>query len=478
MRTYILVILFLFSFLANVEVVRAQVSGTSLNYLDILPQKDITNPAHIAPYDFYIGLPVLSNLNLLINNDFLSWNSIFDRGVDDSLRINVPKLLSKVHGKNLLGVELNTDIFRMGMRLQNNGYLTIGISAHASFNIVTTKTTLDFLFRGPGQYIGQNDLSNNAISLNSYIDLYAGYAHQISDKITVGGKFKIINGLYNVNTAKSGLLWNVLDGDMENSNELTPYTYTLNVDGEINTNLPVNEDFSLGKLGLPIGQNWGFGIDLGISYDFAENWNFSASLLDVGAIFWRGKTVELAANDPNTEIAYQGIVLNNIFDIENTDLLGLVEESLLNVLDTLGFVPTQTKGYTTSLPTTFTAGFTYTLAEKHQFGVLFKGKIMNKYFLGEMGVAYTFTPCKNFAISVNNVFTPTSALNFGFAMVGNIGPVQLYLGVDRLNSFNVAAMRTVNVNFGINFVFGKHEILPSKIAKEKHFNSATKSSNY
>ena len=67
-------------------------------------------------------------------------------------------------------------------------------------------------------------------------------------------------------------------------------------------------------------------------------------------------------------------------------------------------------------------------------------------------------------MSVSNTFGSSGPLNLGFAIAGNLGPLQLHLGVDRINSFNVAKMRTAAVTFGINFVIGKYEIHPSKIA--------------
>jgi hypothetical protein len=142
------------------------------------------------------------------------------------------------------------------------------------------------------------------------------------------------------------------------------------------------------------------------------------------------------------------------------------------LIDTLDFKKTDTKKYSTILPTQFFVGASYTLAEMNTFGVLLKGQIIGNKFLNfEASVSYTFM-IKNFGISVNNTFTRNSAFNFGGAFVANLGPIQFHLGLDRITSFNVAAMRGVNFNFGINILIGKKEILPRKIAAKEEEKAA------
>ncbi|MEG2666345.1 MAG: DUF5723 family protein, partial [Bacteroidales bacterium] len=155
---YPLLILGLLCFFLSSRV-RAQV-GTSQYFLNILPQANVNNPAFIAPDDFYFGFPALSNVHAQLYNNFLSWDRMVERGSDDSLRFNVPKLLGKIGTKARIGLEVDEDILRFGFRRKEN-YFHVGLSLHANANVVLTKKTLDFLLRGPGQSMGNNDLSGN-----------------------------------------------------------------------------------------------------------------------------------------------------------------------------------------------------------------------------------------------------------------------------------------------------------------------------
>lgn len=456
---------------------RAQV-GTNLYYMDFVPQQSANNPAFKAPYDFYFGFPGLSGLHAQLHNDAFSWSNLIERGVDDSLRFNVGKTVGRLHNRNLIGAEITEEILRFGFKKGEN-YFHLGLSAKVDANVVLTKPLLSFLLLGPGQFLGENHFKHNAIDATAYAYLYFGWSRKISDMVTVGARVKLINGLYNATAKKLGITWNVLNDDLADPT-LSPYTYELKVDGEIRTNL-LGQDFKWNGLSFSdFYKNWGFGIDMGVIVDFAPNWRFTASALDLGAIFWKDHNANVfhSRND-SVNYPFQGLDELNVFG-EGIRFDSLISRAVTRIVDTLNFErdTNYRKGYTTMLPTTLTIGFDYTLLEQHRFGLMFKGRLLNNYFSADVGIAYTYTPCKNFAVSVSNTFGNSGPLNLGFAIAGNLGPVQLHLGVDRINSFNVAKMRTASVTFGINFVIGKYEIHPSKLAYIRAEKAAAQNMEY
>lgn len=455
---------------------RAQV-GVVQYFMDLVPGQNSNNPAFIAPYDAYFGFPAVSGIHAQVNNDSFVWADIIERGVDDSLRLNKSNFVGKLHDKNIFGVELTEEILRVGFKSGKN-YFHVGLSAQVDANIVLTKPLLSFLALGPGQFLGENKFTGNSIDANAYAYLYFGWSRKISKMVTLGARVKLINGLYNISTKNLALTWNVINSDMSDPT-ISPYTYQLKVDGDMRLNIPITEDNKVGSLGFPIGKNWGFGIDMGVNVDFASNWTFSAAVSDIGAIFWKDENASVMRSDKvKTIYNFEGLGSLDFFNNKGVKLDSMLSTALTTVLDTLGFEKTDEEGYTTVLPTTFTIGIAYTLAEQHQFGAIFKGRIMNSYFAPEVGLAYTYTPCKNFAVSVSNTFSRSGALNLGLSLVGNIGPVQLYVAVDRINSFNVSKMKTIGAAFGINFVIGKHEILPSRIAARKSEKAAEQNMRY
>ncbi|MDE5703917.1 MAG: hypothetical protein K2H70_03735, partial [Bacteroidales bacterium] len=282
-RGWYILVVWLLMICGQPVAVRAQ-SAANLYYMDFVAQQATVNPAFKAPYDFYFGFPGLSGLNLQLNNDAFSWSDIIERGVDDSLRLNIGKAAGRLRSRNVLGLDVRADILRFGFKKGEN-YFHLGLSAEVYANAVLTKQFLSFVLLGPGQFIGDNYFKHNAIDATAYASLYFGWSRRVSGMVTVGARAKLIGGLFNLSTKKLGISWDILNADLSDPT-LSPYTYSLKVDGEIRTNM-MGKDFSWNGLDFSgIGKDWGCGFDLGAGVDFAPNWRFTASVLNLGAIFW------------------------------------------------------------------------------------------------------------------------------------------------------------------------------------------------
>ncbi|MDR1973648.1 MAG: DUF5723 family protein [Bacteroidales bacterium] len=455
------IIITLLIIIVSVQIIKAQgQTGTAQYFLKILPQQSNNNPAFIPNVRSYTSFPLLGNIHLEVNNELFSWNRLIERGADDSLRININKFLSKLENKNLLRLSFDEEIIRFGFH-GAGGFFHAGIAAHGEANIVLSKNTLDFALRGMGANINESNLNGNSLSAMAYAYFYLGYARQIGKKLTVGGRVKLINGIADISTKKLDARWSILNEDMSDP-DITPYSYELELNSVIRSTLPLplgGDNFSFDFANV-LG-NMGFGIDLGINYAVTPDFNVSASVLDMGAIFWNKGTEYVSDKTTSAPFIFQG--MGNLNLSKGFEFDSILSPMIQEIIDTLGFQKTDRKKYTTALPTQFLVGASYTVAEMNTFGLLLKGQILgNKFFNVEVGVSYTFM-IKNFGISINNTFTRNSAFNFGGAIVANAGPIQFHLGIDRITSFNVAAMRGVNFNFGINILIGKKEILRHKI---------------
>ncbi len=454
-----------------------QAQGLNFYQMGFVPKQNNLNPAFQTPYDFYFGFPGLSGLSVQANNDAFSWNNVIERGADDSLRINITKMVGRLHSRNLFGFSVSEEIFRAGFQMDDN-YFQVGLSAQMDANLVFTKQLMSFLLMGPGQYLGENYFRHNAVDVQAYAYLYAGWSRRISKMVTVGARVKLINGVLSASTKQFNLTWNVVNFTMEDP-ALSPYTYELRAEGEIRTNM-MGQEFKWNGLNMSgFGKNWGLGVDMGVVVDFAPNWRFSGAVTDLGFIAWKDENANVyRSHGDSANYAFQGLDELNLFG-DGIRFDSLISRSVNRVIDTLKFErDTNYNGYTTRLPFALTFGFDYTLYEQHRFGLVFNGRLIRDYFAADVALSYTYTPSKNFAVSVSNTFGNSGPFNLGFAIAGNLGPLQLHLGIDRINSFNAAKLRTVAVTFGVNFVIGKHEILPSKIAYIKAEKAAEQNMRY
>ena len=435
---------------------KAQNNG-NFYFNEVQVQRTDFNPAFVNPYNLTVGIPGISGLNIRLDNNFFSWNALVVRGADDSLRIDVPRLVGKANRRSRIAFNLDEEIIRVGWRKNRNNYV-IGLSVHADMQLILGKETLSFLLQGPGAHIGKNHLPGNRFDFNSYAYLYFGYSRLINKNLTVGGRFKLLHGFYNFHTQNLTFDFNILNEDMSNP-DLVPYEYELRMNGSFRTNLPLihsrDKGYELGSIAFEPFRNMGAALDLGVNYHFEPGFDLSVSVLDLGFIVW-GDSYAAEYKGAKTTKDFRGIDINRLRD-ENTSAVDIVKDMLFEIWDTLG--PRRNDsiggGYTRMLPVSLNVGLSYTLLDMHRFGLLLHGQFYNKYFIPELGVSYTIMPCKNFAMSVSNTFTSGNILNLGLSFAVNAGPVQFHLGVDRINSFNVSKMRTASVTFGINLVFGK-----------------------
>lgn len=428
-------------------------ASSALYFMEISTQRQALNPAFIAPYETSFTVPCLGGLNGRVDNNFLSWNALVSRDDLDSLHVDIRKLVGKAGNNARIMGEANAEIFRYSWRRGRDNF-QVGLNVHADMQLIFKKETLSFLLQGPGSHIGNNMLTGNRIDINSYAALYFGFARQVSKHLTVGGRFKILQGLWNLHTDNLAIAFDIQNSDMSDP-DVVPYRYELGVGGRLLTNLPLDiPNRRLGSLGFPL-LSMGAAVDLGVSYDFG-NWNVSGSIRDLGFIAWGDDNAAQYRSYKGLDDCHFSGLRSDEF--RNTDFQfgPYIMNTLTGLLDTLNFTKdTVRNSYTRALPMRFNVSLSYTLQDIHTFGVIFDGMFYNRYFAPELTVSYTCIPGRNFGVSVSNTFTSGNILGLGVAFVVNAGPLQVHVGVDRLNSFNVAGMRTANLSFGLNLVLGK-----------------------
>lgn len=434
--------------------VKAQ-TGTNFYFNEVQVQRNNLNPAFVTPYNLSVGIPGISGLHVHLDNNFFSWNTLVTRGADDSLRIDIPRLVGKANRRSRIALDVDEEIVRVGWRRKRNNYV-VGLSVHADAQLVLGKETLALLLQGPGAHLGKNRLPGNSFDINSYAYLYFGYSRVINKNITVGGRVKFIHGLYNFHTQDLKMEFNVLNEDMSDP-DMVPYQYDLHLNGSFRSNLPINNKYKmeLDNLSFQPFRDLGAALDLGVTYHFGKGFDLSASVLNLGFIVWGDKNATSFTSSSHVE-NFRGVDIKKLQG-KDVSAVDVVTDIFKDIWDTLALKKNDTvsKSYTRMLPASINIGFSYTLANIHRFGVLLSGQFYNKYFSPEIGVSYTVMPCKNFALSVSNTFCSGNMINLGLSLAVNAGPVQFHLGIDRINSFNVAKMRTASVSFGINLVFGK-----------------------
>ncbi|MDZ4715093.1 MAG: DUF5723 family protein [Cytophagales bacterium] len=442
----------------------AQTEGT-LYFMNSLPQVVEGNPAIMPRYKTSIGLPGISSFGGVYANNGFSYNDFITK-VDGVPKIKLSEWTKGLAEKNYVNVATFADLFRVGLRITPKWYVMASATVRQYNSTMIPKGLASLLVDGTASMIGTYSNTSPQQELTAFVQTGVGAAYMVNDKLTVGARFKYINGLANITTKTSSLIVEV-----DNN-----YQITLTGDARVNTSgIPASGgNYSLSD---NLGNNSGWGLDIGATYRFMEKLTLSASINDIGSITWKNNPKEYRLDPAKAKYVFSGFDITQLLD-NNSDYLHQQLDSIKTKFD---MKEGPTGSYTTSLPTKFYLGGTYSLKPNLSVGTLFFGETFGDRFSTGMTASLN----KNFGKWVSTSLTYTASNrsynNIGMGVSFNLSPVQIYFLGDNLLMAPVSLISGQNLNgylngsqlitlrAGINLVFGWDKIeKSSKVKGDSH----------
>jgi Family of unknown function (DUF5723) len=456
----------------------AQDSQT-LYYMNRVPQSTMMNPAMQPIYNFYLGVPGISTLQISAGNNRLSLTDvIMKHPSQDSLitflhpdaEFNTDDFLGKLGENNFIYEDFRSDLVSFGFRT-NTWYFSFNLSERFSSSINYPKDLMALILEGNSQFTNTNaDLSYLGINSTFYREYGIGVSKEISQSLSVGLRAKVLFGHANVNsdykdnvitmyTSRDSIYLNA-DATINTS---SPLIATTNADGdfdgfELPSYIRNSQSDSLVDLALA-HTNMGLGIDLGVYYKPIEKLSLSLSIIDLGYIKWKKEDVTNIALKGN--YSFVGIDVSN--EIGGSDTLDSGFTIMLDSLKNSFTVSNKSESYTTGLGAKIYLGGSYALSQKFDLGFLSRTYFYNS----NINQAFTFSanvkPIKGFSASLSYSIMNGTYNNIGFGIVFGGAPVQLYIISDNAS----AALwghktSSIDFRFGLNLAFGNLHKIKSK----------------
>jgi hypothetical protein len=465
---YMLVIILVLTF------VEASAQNSQVMYLMNLPQNHLINPALRPSNSVYIGLPVLSGMNLNINNNFVNFSDVFIKGqVKDSIitflhpDYNVDKFLAKIKDRNFLESESMIQLFGLGFSVGKDGYVFIDINERIDGNVVLPGDLFRLALKGNEQFVGSRiDLSSLRGEMKYYHEAGLGYSGNITDKLRIGIKGKLLFGIADVSIVNRSL-----GIDVNND-----YTHTLDADLTVNISGPVTiykdpknnidsigiDDKKLGKANFLSGKkNLGMGLDIGATYDISDKFKLSLAITDLGFIRWKNDITNLKAKN---QFLFRGLSMDSVLNGSMTidSVANLMVDSLKNA-----FQVSDSKGpFTTWLPFGVTLGGSYNVSEHFSIGLVSYTRVIGKQVREALTLSANINIGNSLSASLGYTAENHQYDNLGAGLAFRAGITQFYLVTDRIpvvwnrikndnNNFVLPAnWNTFNLRLGMNLVFG------------------------
>ena len=410
----------------------------TLYHLNETAQANYLNPGFKQKNRVYISLPLgMQNVSLM-NSGFKLSDLIETRSKDDSLNLTAGLAISKMKPVNYINLEMSNELFGFGFRIKKS-FFTFNATNRLQTRFSYPKDLLKIALEGNGQdFLGKRaSFDGLGIDLMSYVEYGLGYNRNVNEKLTVGGRIKLLSGVSNVKTVKSQL-----------GISTDPTSFDLTIDGKMQVNTSnldttsLNDPIQIAKSAYNF-KNSGIAFDLGASYQLLKKFQLNASLLDLGYIRWSTNVTNYVSNDVN--YTFKGINFNDT-------------TSSNNLSDTLTKVFQQHQehnSYITKLQTKFYLGAKYEFSKHFYTSALLYNEIVASKYTAGFSLAIN-TRLRNWLYaSVNYSAYGRSYNNVGFGLNLKGGPLQFYVMSD-----NILAViypenaKHIHISFGLNIVIG------------------------
>jgi hypothetical protein len=480
-KSIYLLILFLVILLKDAASQNSQV----LYYMN-LPQNHLVNPAFKPTNSFYLGIPVLSGIDVTINNNFVNFSDVIMPGQKgDSLisvlhpDYNVDNFIKKLKSSNFIAPELSIQLFGLGFKAGKDLFVTVDVVDRVQGNFALPKDLFMLALKGNSNFVGKTmDLSGFDTQLKYWQEFGVGFSKNFGRNLRIGVRGKLLFGITNIS------MNNKIFGLTVNDD----YSYDFNADITANISGPVKvymksnkntidsikfdenrftkgagNDFDLNKTidFFFNRQNMGLGIDIGGSYSIAGKIQISASITDLGFIRWKSDVTNLKAN---STFKFSGF---NVTDVVNgSKTFDQIAQDMVDSLKNSFTITNQNQPFSTSLPVGISIGGSYNLTKSISFGILSHSILTGK----QIREALTLSANINLGNLLSTSFCYTAENgrfdNLGAGLAFRLGMFQFYFITDKIpvmwnkiktdngsmilpNSWN-----TFNTRLGMNLAFG------------------------
>jgi hypothetical protein len=418
-----------------------------------IPQNLMLNPGAETNFKSHYGIPVFSNFQLTIGNTGFQMGDLFS---NDSRSFNekFEKVLDQLSPDDYINLNTKVDVLSFGYRYDNKTYISVGFYEELDLMVYFPKDAIEGLYYGNDPFFNRSFSISQAIMKADILGvLHAGMSRKVDEKLTIGGRVKIYSSSLNVETNN-------------NSGSITTTTNNINIsrltlqnlDAEIRTSgiTDSNDVFS----NTLLGGNLGLGFDVGLTYHFSPQLEFTGSILDLGFIKHSKNTRNFTAKG--------NYILDGInFEYNSDDPLDYWQQ-LEQDIDAR--IPTEEteNAYTSWRPMKLNAALKYSFGERrNKFCYTTTHK---QYYYNSIGFQihtimrplkpqFSFTSFyeKSLSKKIHTKFTHTindySAAIFGVATSLQVGKLNIFGVLDNILAVtDIASVNNISLNFGFNIV--------------------------
>ncbi len=413
----------------------------SLYFLESSTLRHKLNPSFQPKNDFYISIPIIGYTSINLGNNSISLKDIVYNENNKTVTFlsqqsSIDRFYNKLKANTVIRTNLQSDILGFGFHYKSS-YLTFSLTENFVGTLSIPKDAFQLSF------YGTSDIYNNLFNFTKlqtdftvYTEAAFGFAKDVTPKLSIGGKFKILYGNANLSNTNRNF---IINAGLSN--------WVLQGEGLVNYSSPVqinigNNFQSFSYTNPTKFIDWlkpsgmGIGIDIGIDYHLNKNINFSASLLDLGFIHWNKNSTNLRYG---VNYKYDGIAklnsnstLSTYNEVYNQLIFGnLLFDSISKAFNGSTTTNRTNISYNTGTTSKLNLGFEYNLDnQKVGFGILSHTQLFKNTFTEEITASVNSRPNNWLNASLSYSLFNGNLSSFGAGIGLKLGIVDYFATVD------------------------------------------------
>ena len=409
---------------------------------DLVPQTSNFQPTFIPDNSFTLGLP--TNLGLTVQGDVKLEELLYKAPGSRDFSINFDILNGVALERNHISSQLDLNALHLGFKTKKGGF-SVFANLRANIDFVYNKDLIEFLANGNSNRIGETlDFTGSTVRIDVLQEVGFGYARKfLNDKLVVGARVKIVNGLYHASIKE--------DAGLRLTTNANDYSWQVQVqNGTVNTAgfdfLTNSDDYESSDMlsYMLSNENQTVAFDFGARFK-PLNWlEIEAAINDIGKIDWTEQVRNY--NTEDTEFTFTGIDLRNQ---ESTDQA--IQDSIANK-----FTSNETQNaFTTNIAKRMYFSASAYLTPNDRFSLLYFKRDALSNMSADYAVAFNHRFNKFVVGVVGSIRGENKDFNFGANLATNFGPIQMYLAMDNALVTNKPEQYSkADFRFGLNLMFG------------------------
>ncbi len=428
---------------------------------DNLPQTLLLNPGTNTNYKYHFGIPLLSRVSFQAGLTELTVADLFrDNSIDFTTK--VLNSIDRISSNDYLQINSQIEILNGGYKLNNKDYLNVGFYTELDAFMNFPKGALILLRDGNSAHLNKDFLlSEGNLKVEALGVIHAGISRKINEKFTVGGRFKIYSGMFNVTSTNNiGSFTSRISNNNQYEHHLNNINASIQTSGIYDENDDaVNPKDLIGRAFL--SGNLGLGFDIGFSYQLDKQAEITASLLDIGFVSY---SKDVLSNEVKGDYTFSGI--NFQYDGTNNDYWQVLNSDFKTQ------VPSKKsrESYSVMRPVKFNSSYKYSWGrsrnEENCHDMSYKDFYDNAIGVQLFSVFRPTGPkfaltsfyerklSENFNTKITYTIDDFSYSNLGVGLSTKIGKVNIYGILDNLfNITDIADANSASFQLGINLIY-------------------------